>query len=189
MPISINGSGAITGVTNYNIPDNTITPEDLTQKLTLMAAQNATGTAVDFTGIPSWAKRITVMFDGVSTNGVSAVAMRLGTSLGVASSGYNSQASTVNGTVVATNFSTTLLVLEDASTAAFTRHGAFVLANLTGNVWVMQGGVAVSGGGSARTSQAGGSVTLAGALDRIRATTANGTDAFDGGTIGVLYEG
>ena len=41
---------------------------------TLMTAQNTTsGTSIDFTGIPSWVKRITVMFQGVSTTGSSQV--------------------------------------------------------------------------------------------------------------------
>ena len=45
-----------------------------TQKLTVSTAQASTsGTSIDFTGIPSWVKRITVMLAGVSTNGSSFV--------------------------------------------------------------------------------------------------------------------
>ena len=37
-----------------------------------MTAQNTTsGTSIDFTGIPVGAKRITIMFNGVSTSGTS----------------------------------------------------------------------------------------------------------------------
>ena len=35
------------------------------------AVASTSGTSIDFTGIPSWVKRITVMFNGVSTNGTS----------------------------------------------------------------------------------------------------------------------
>jgi hypothetical protein len=34
-----------------------------------------------------------------------------------------------------------------------------------------------------------GSVTLSGTLDRIRLTTANGTDTFDAGSVNIMYEG
>ena len=33
-----------------------------------------------------------------------------------------------------------------------------------------------------------GNVTLSGALDRIRLTTANGTDVFDGGSANIIYD-
>jgi len=42
-------------------------------------------------------------------------------------------------------------------------------------------------GGGANGFQAG-SVSLAGALDIVRITTVNGTDAFDAGAINVMYE-
>jgi hypothetical protein len=34
-----------------------------------------------------------------------------------------------------------------------------------------------------------GQVSLGGVLDRVRITTANGTDTFDAGTVNILYEG
>jgi hypothetical protein len=34
-----------------------------------------------------------------------------------------------------------------------------------------------------------GKKTLSGTLDRVRITTVNGTDAFDAGTINIMYEG
>ena len=46
-------------------------------------AQNSTsGTSIDFTGIPSGVKRITVMFNGVSTSGTSILLIQGGTSSG-----------------------------------------------------------------------------------------------------------
>jgi hypothetical protein len=34
----------------------------------------------------------------------------------------------------------------------------------------------------------GGNVTLSAVLDRVRITTANGTDTFDAGSVNILYE-
>jgi hypothetical protein len=40
----------------------------------------------------------------------------------------------------------------------------------------------------ARNNSIGGFVPLSGTLDRVRITTANGTDTFDAGSINILYE-
>ena len=49
-------------------------------------------------------------------------------------------------------------------------------------------GVLAQSNGAA-TMTTGGSVTLGGTLDRLRITTVNGTDAYDAGTVNILYEG
>ena len=118
MAIIINGTGSITGISAGGYPDASINTEDLNagtasagQSLVANAAsgamswgssivsgtaQNSTsGTAIDFTGIPSWVKRITVMFNGVSTNGTSNLLLQIGAG-SVTTSGYNSQAWTAN---------------------------------------------------------------------------------------------
>lgn len=63
------------------------------------------------------------------------------------------------------------------------------LTLVSGNTWV---GTHSIGGVSSGTylSMNGGGVSpaLAGALDRVRVTTVNGTDTFDAGTINILYE-
>ena len=47
--------------------------------ITSMTAQASTsGTSIDFTSIPSWVKRITVMFNGVSTNGSNNLLIQIG---------------------------------------------------------------------------------------------------------------
>jgi len=47
------------------------------------AVASTSGTSIDFTGIPSWVKRITVMFDVVSTNGSAIILIQLGDSGGI----------------------------------------------------------------------------------------------------------
>ena len=60
------------------------------------AVASTSGTSIDFTGIPSWAKRITVMFNGVSTNGTSQQLIQIGSG-SVNATGYSSYFSVTPG--------------------------------------------------------------------------------------------
>jgi hypothetical protein len=76
-------------ITTAKIAAGAVVPADLSQPLTLDTAKASTsGTFVDFTSIPSWVKRVTVMFAGVSTNGSSVIQVQLGDSGGVEVTGY-----------------------------------------------------------------------------------------------------
>lgn len=137
-------------------------------------------TTIDFTSVPSWVKRITVMFTGLSTNGSSIVRLQLGSTT-FTTSGYTSayqQAST-------TAALTTGIPLCPFTSASATNTGSFHVENITGNTWVASGLNAVS---TPSVSLSSGFLALGGVLDRIR-VTADGTDTFDAGTINVLYEG
>ncbi len=124
MPITLNGTtgvvtpgatvGSITGVlkATSGVVAQAVAGSDYGQ-LTLATAQSATGTAVDFTSIPSWAKRITVMLNGVSTNGSSSYLIQLGTSGGIENSGYLGAASTVTTAVATTANSTGLMFVRN----------------------------------------------------------------------------
>ena len=148
-------------------------------------AQNSTsGTSIDFTGIPAGTKRVTVMFNGVSTNGSSIVQIQLGTSGGITTSGYNcASGSFTSSTPSVITLSTGFAPISGGS-ASDVRYGNFVFTNVSSNVWTGVGQVNVGsylGFGS-------GQVSLSGALDRVRVTTVNGTDTFDAGSINILYE-
>ena len=72
--LTVDAKGRITSATSgtfSTVPaDGSITPAKLSQPFTSGTAVTSTsGTAIDFTGIPSWVKRITVMLNGVSTSG------------------------------------------------------------------------------------------------------------------------
>lgn len=156
------------------------------------AVASTSGTSIDFTSIPSWVKRITVMLNGVSTSGSSVVGIRLGTSGGVVATGYNgSAADLVNtGTVVAAA-DTSMLLLGAGSasqTAASVRYGIATISLLDSatNTWVHSGSLGFSN--SAMTTNFGGRIALASALTTVRITAINGTDTFDAGTINILYE-
>jgi hypothetical protein len=144
------------------------------------AVASTSGTSIDFTSIPSWAKRVTVMLEGVSTNGSSVAQLQLGSG-SVTTTGYIS-----SWQVGTTTYSqTTGFGIQSFVSAADTRNGTFVLTNITGNTWVST--AIISNGGSV-VAIGTGSIALSGALDRVRFTTVNGTDTFDAGTINILYE-
>ena len=153
--------------------------------LTAGTAVTASGTSVDFTSIPSWVKRITVMFSGVSTNGSSSLQVQIGSTT-FTTSGYTSTSGNAYGTnLVAVASSSTGFVTQFASGSS-ARNGQMIIANITSNTWIsshMLGDVSGQGG-----CVGGGTVGLSGTLDRVRITTVNGTDAFDAGSINILFE-
>lgn len=148
-------------------------------------AQNATGTAIDFTGIPSWVKRVTVMLDGVSTNGSSVTQIQVGSG-GVKTSGYAAtQIDTAPVGNIAISARTTGFPAFYPAAPTDTCGGQIVLSNMGGNIWTASGGTSGTGG---RSTLGYGSVTLSGPLDRIRLTTVNGTDTFDAGSVNIMWE-
>ncbi len=155
--------------------------------ITSGTAQNSTsGTFIDFTGIPSWVKRVTVLFNGVSTNGSSNVLVQLGTSSGIVSSGYAAGGTFSGPTSGNSNYTTG--IGSPLNGASDLRHGqiTFQLQNSSTNTWVAAGVLALSD--VPYSSTMGGSVTLPGTLDRVRITTVGGTNTFDAGIINILYE-
>ncbi len=191
MPIILKGatSGqvtldtpAIAGTNNLELPAATGT----IQLLKLETAQATTsGTFKDFLNIPSWAKKITVIFNDVSTNGTSPSQIQLGTSSGIDATSYKSAASNQAGT---TSTSTTgLLITESTILATATTSGLCVITLLGSNIWVSNSVVVNTAAANLRYS--GGVKTLSGTLDRVRITTVNGTDTFDNGSVNILIEG
>ena len=155
----------------------------MTDAPTSGTAVTASGTSVDFTGIPSTAKRITVMFSGVSTNGSSVPLIQIGAG-SVTASGYLGSGGDIVGASAA-NF-TTGFGTQSAGNATHVRHGSIVLTNVSGNVWAGNGALGLSN--AAQIYLTTGTVSISGALDRVRITTVNGTDTFDAGTINIMWE-
>lgn len=152
------------------------------------AQATTSGTSIDFTGIPSWVKRVTVMFNGVSTNGTSLIQVQIGSG-SVTTSGYNSSASySVSASSFAYASTGFLLNAPGTAAAAYTNSGCLQLISLGSNVWVASGSMGGNSTAQVTTACAGTSSALSGALDRIRITTVNGTDTFDAGSINILYE-
>lgn len=147
------------------------------------AVASTSGTFIDFinptpAGTP---KRITVSLVGVSTNGSSFKQLQLGVAGVPATTGYLG-----DGNQNATGVLYTTGIGLSSNAAADILHGAFTLINHSGNTWV---GTYVGGKSDAITGHfSGGSITLSGTLNMVRFTTVNGTDAFDAGSVNVLWE-
>jgi hypothetical protein len=167
---------------------NPVTIDGVDQGLTLtrMTAQASTsGTSVDFTGIPSWAQRITVMFDGVSESSGNPLYVQLGTSGGIVSTSYASGSTiAANSNVVSGTTATNGFILQVTnSTAQLTGH--MIITLLGSNKWISSHVIGrTDAGGAALVG--GGSVTLGGSLNSIRLTGT--TNTLDNGNINVMYE-
>lgn len=157
------------------------------RQLTRGTVQSTTsGTSKDFTGIPAGTRQFTLMLDGVSTNGTSVLQVQLGAG-SVVTSGYNaSRIDTAGAGNIATAAMATGFAAYSPAAAADLCHGQLVFTNLSGNIWTVSGGFSGTGG---RSTSCYGAITLSGALDRVRLTTVNGTDAFDGGSANIMWGG
>lgn len=151
----------------------------------LTVLNTTSGTSIDFTGIPSGARRITILLNGVGTNGTSYVQMQVGSG-SIATTGYNVTSSYQNNANINNNANSTAGFIIQAGTANTQRYGSLTLCLLTGGTWAGNGSIAVPP--QTATVVTAGIVALAGALDRVRITTVNGTDAFNAGSVNVLYE-
>lgn len=149
------------------------------------AVASTSGTSIDFTGIPSWVKRITVMFNGVSKSGTADLLIQSGSG-SIENTGYISTATFTNDAASIIGASSTIGYRLSANTQAATNlYGSVTLTNINSNLWIESG---VLSSGTTATYQSAGSKSFGGVIDRIRITTTNGTDTFDAGTINILYE-
>jgi hypothetical protein len=181
-------------LTNKTLTSPTIdgTPVMGASVITSGTSQASTsGTSIDFTGIPSWVKRITVMLDGVSTNGTSNIIAQLGDSGGVETTGYNASIAIIaaaNNTTRLTRL-TTYFGVTWTGNSGYLTYGTIVFTNLSSNIWTAAGlfyqDQLVS---DTHAVMSAGSKSLSATLDRVRITTVNGTDTFDAGSINILYE-
>lgn len=196
--LTVRGNASGTGTVILEAPNTntnrTITLPDSTSTLATTAdlasigitlgtaVASTSGTAIDFTGIPSTAKRVTVMLSGVSTSGSDIVFLRLGTSSGIVTSGYLGAA--VSGSTT-TNSNIGVAINAISSSAGFTG-GTLTISNISGNTWVISG--TASDYFLTRCYSIAYYLPLSGVLDRVRITTFGGTDTFDAGTINISWE-
>lgn len=178
-----------TGIAAGSYAPLSVTPSELSQKLTLGTAQNTTsGTSIDFTGIPSWVKRITVMLNGVSTSGSNGIIFQIGNTT-PETSGYNGASfSNTGGSATAVTSMSSGFIAIPAGVSTMVSYGYFYLTlmNPTTNTWAFGG--SLSRTDIAHVSFASGVKATASVIDRIRITTVGGTDTFDAGSVNVMYE-
>ena len=175
---AITSSGLVTGTTGalYPIINGT-------------AVASTSGTSITFSSIPSWVKRIIVMFNAVSTNGTANFQVQVGTGGSPTISGYSSGSSYTGGANTITFVSgTTGMFIANGGSAAVSLIGQMVFTLQTGNTWVQTHTYYNADG---RVGMGGGNITLSGSLDNIRviaSATGNPADTFDAGSINIQYE-
>ena len=167
---SVNGKGP--GVVQSVIIASTVVP-------------STSGTSINFTSIPSWVKRITVMFSGVSLSATAHFLLQVGTGGTPTSTGYVSSSLSISSAGAPNTTSTSGFVFYNGN-ATEALSGNITITNITGNTWVASGNLA-STAGQVTVSVGGGTVALGGVLNILRITTTS-TDTFDLGSINILYE-
>jgi hypothetical protein len=196
MAITISGDSP--NFTNATLTTPSLTTPTLTSPVTAgtptgvgvltpgTSQASTSGTSIDFTSIPSWVERITVIFSGVSTNGTSVLLVQLGDSGGIEATGYLGSASNLSTGVTSANYTTGFGCDGAARSATDVTSGFITICNLSSNTWVANGILARTDAAGTRTIA--GTKGLTDVLDRVRITTVNGTDTFDAGAINILYE-
>lgn len=154
------------------------------------AKATTSGTSVDFSGIPSWVKRITIIFSDVSHNasgGNSNMLIQLGfgstPGSNIETSGYASASFSSGGE----DPSTAGFIIRESDTTGRAVSGIMTLVNISGNTWIS--GHTVRTDTTPRVVAGAGSKTITGGvLTQVRLTTVSGTPAFDAGSINIMYE-
>ena len=140
------------------------------------AVASTSGTSITFTSIPTWVKKITIMFNGVGiTSGQ--ILFQIGSG-SVTTSGYDSS-SLVGNTGSTGNITSTAGFIYNGGTGS----GIYTLALIGSNTWV---GMGINGSGGTLSWASGNSPALSGALDRVVISPVSGT--LTSGSINILYE-
>jgi hypothetical protein len=173
MPVIINPNTGV--ITNTNVVYDGIQSGSVVQ---------ASGTETTITGIPSWAKRITLMVSDVSTTSTNGVHVRVGDLSGIFSTGYTSAVGSIRGSnITSTSTSSGLFYLVENADASDSMYGVITLYNITGNTWVSY---SVGSSNNIRARIATGSITLSASLDKIQILA--DPDTFDAGIVNIFYE-
>ena len=143
-----------------------------------------TNTSLEFTGLPSWIKRITVMLQGVSTNANNNLIIQLGTSGGYTTSGYLSSLGSISSGVAGNANATNGFIISSSNSSSVIS-GIVTISNLTGNTWVYSGTTKST---TVLIAYSAGDISLAGALTQIKVQDTAVAGQFDAGTINILYE-
>ena len=150
-----------------------------------LGSTNLSGTSTTVAGIPSTAKVITVIINGLSSNGTSNPIIQFGVSSTPETSGYAGTFSLFQTTVGYSTMSAGILCVAGGS-ASYVSSGIIqIFKPESSNTWWATGNGFVAS--NSVTFQTFGSKALSGVLDSLVFTMTNGTDSFDAGSVVVVY--
>lgn len=165
--------------------------EDVLTPATMKAAQiqlktkvDAAGqTSIQFTDIPAWVNEITFMPKSFRTSGTSLQEVRLGTSVGVVATGYDSQCygGGLSGSNIAGTNSTSGFLISRSGNSAWVWKGGLTIRRFSGNIWVASGNINSTG----YSGSIVGEIDLGAALTTLTWTTQGGTDTATHGSLNV----
>lgn len=162
--------------------------------ITRQTAQSPTpGTTVTFSSIPSWARRITIMFDSVASPSTIGLTVQLGTGAGptFTTTGYKGSVmgitpSTSGATSSFKSLFSTAFIAHNDMTSGASIFGNMYLTNITENTWIETSILNDSVSTTLVDSCCGsGSIALSATLTAVRIVCG----AFTAGTINIMYEG
>jgi hypothetical protein len=150
--------------------------------VSVAAVATTSGTAFDFTGIPSDAVRISLHFSSVSLSGTDSFLVQLGDSGGFETSGYSGAGTNTTGSGGATVANSSGFVIRSTIAAdIFSGTMTFEKVLFT-NRWIASHSL----GGSTVSAMGGGAKDLSDTLTQVRLTR-TGSDTFDNGTVSITY--
>lgn len=177
------------GATTQTVLEIPATEGSVSRTLFRAAKNTTSGTSVEFspsdgTGIPSWAKRVTVILFGVSTSGAQGFKMQAITSGGVVTSGYTCVSIYASNGINAAPWSDRFF--DTGSSASTLASGRIECLNVGGNNWIESASICRFNDNANQLVT--GSAALSNQMIGIRLST-NGADTFDAGSVALLIEG
>lgn len=189
--LTVNASGAITGatissptITAATINSSTINGGTLTRATAIPFNNTA---SIIFTDIPNWVKKVSVLFDRVTLSGANHYLIRLGSNLGLESSGYKAQTTIANSNLATANRTDGFVIWNSVATVQTS--GIITIANVSSNNWVASGVTSWIDSTASVVMSAGSKTLSLGVLRSIQILSGNGIDTFTGGTLNIMYEG
>jgi hypothetical protein len=173
--LAVSGNFSVGGTATFN---------SVGQSLINSSTATLSGSSTVISGIPSWARRVTVTIQNLSTTGTNVLLMQAGHSGSLQTSLYSG----LGSDYVASNTSTGQFTWGPATSFVVTGSydGRFVLERMgTTNTWVGSGNIANTSSG--KFHMCVGEVALQGTLDRI-GLLVTAPQTFDAGTMCVAWE-
>jgi len=181
MAITLDGTSGITASGSLTTSSNLTTGTGAIYNglQTSTAVASTSGTNIDFTNIPSWVKRITIMFNGVTNATSITVRLGYGATPTYVATGYNgAYAQVSNGSPTQSSVSSTGFGI-NASTVV---SGIMTISLLDSNVWVSSHTLSPN---NTAVYLGSGSLSLGNTLTAVRIA---GGGTFSAGTINISYE-